>query len=339
MAKLRPRARIIRTIGDQLISGPEAALIELVKNAYDADSPSVLIRMAPALPKNEGGTISVIDLGHGMSSHHILNNWLEPATDEKAKRRISPGGRVMLGAKGIGRFAASRLGRHTKLETVYEHNGAKQLTTVTVDWEWFDSAKYLDQVDIPVYEQKLSTNSSRHSGVELTIWQLRDEWTKRRLEILIRELRRLASPAETLQNSFRIRLDITAFTKETRGFEGQELLAELNLTRDADDEDTESDPFLVRPFGLQKAADYILKGKFDSKGHFDGSFTIYRGDKIKQYLQVSPPALVPEEAPCGAFQIQINVYDREREAIEALFGRMGIDLNRIGILKRATNSD
>jgi len=49
MAKLRPRARIIRTIGDQLISGPEAALIELVKNSYDADSPFVLIKINPSL--------------------------------------------------------------------------------------------------------------------------------------------------------------------------------------------------------------------------------------------------------------------------------------------------
>ena len=47
MAKLKPRAMITRTIGDQLISGPEAALIELVKNSYDADSPWVEIKIEP----------------------------------------------------------------------------------------------------------------------------------------------------------------------------------------------------------------------------------------------------------------------------------------------------
>lgn len=47
MAKLKPRARLIRTIGDKLISGPEAAIIELVKNSYDADSPSVSIHISP----------------------------------------------------------------------------------------------------------------------------------------------------------------------------------------------------------------------------------------------------------------------------------------------------
>jgi DNA mismatch repair ATPase MutL len=47
MAKLKPRARLIRTIGDKLISDPEAAIIELVKNSYDADSPSIEIKIPP----------------------------------------------------------------------------------------------------------------------------------------------------------------------------------------------------------------------------------------------------------------------------------------------------
>jgi hypothetical protein len=332
MPKLRPRARIIRTIGDQLISGPEAALIELVKNAYDADSPSVLIKITPALDTNDGGSILVSDEGHGMSSADILNNWFEPATDEKARRRTSPGGRVMLGAKGIGRFAASKLGRYTTLKTVCSQNAHRHLTKVEIDWEWFDSAKYLDQVEIPIQEQKLPSSSTRSTGVQLTIQQLRDEWTKRRLEILIRELRRLASPAETLQTTFRIRLDVTDFTKESRGFEGQELLSELNLSADAndsDENDAESDPFLIQPFGLQKVADYVLKGSFNTKGFFTGTFAIFKGDKVKQRLQVPPPVLSLEETSSGAFGIQINIYDRERESIEALFERMNTHFARM----------
>lgn len=45
--RFKPKARIIRTIGDQLISGPEAAVIELVKNAYDADANFVEIKFTP----------------------------------------------------------------------------------------------------------------------------------------------------------------------------------------------------------------------------------------------------------------------------------------------------
>ncbi|MFT7772465.1 ATP-binding protein [Roseateles sp.] len=96
MAKLRPRARIVRTIGDQLISGPEAALIELVKNAYDADSPSVSIRITPPGSLQEGrkpGEIRVADTGHGMSANDITAKWFEPATTDKLERGTSPSGR------------------------------------------------------------------------------------------------------------------------------------------------------------------------------------------------------------------------------------------------------
>jgi hypothetical protein len=37
-ARMRPRARIIALIGDELISDEAVAVVELVKNAYDADA-------------------------------------------------------------------------------------------------------------------------------------------------------------------------------------------------------------------------------------------------------------------------------------------------------------
>ncbi len=89
MAKLRPRARIVRTIGDQLISGPEAALIELVKNAYDADSEYVGIKITPPVKSCPVGCISITDSGHGMSYNVIVDRWFEPATDEKLLRKLA----------------------------------------------------------------------------------------------------------------------------------------------------------------------------------------------------------------------------------------------------------
>ena len=83
MAKLKPRARIIRTIGDQLISGPEAALIELVKNSYDADATWIKIKITPREPENPTGLVQIEDNGHGMTEDDITNKWFEPATDEK----------------------------------------------------------------------------------------------------------------------------------------------------------------------------------------------------------------------------------------------------------------
>jgi hypothetical protein len=65
-AQLKPRARILRTFGDELISSETVAVIELVKNSYDADATQVLVRFTGPLEVGSGA-IDVIDDGHGMS--------------------------------------------------------------------------------------------------------------------------------------------------------------------------------------------------------------------------------------------------------------------------------
>ena len=84
----RPRARILRTIGDELISSEAVAIIELVKNAYDADATKVLIRFTAPLEKGKG-KIEVIDNGHGMTLETILETWLEPATNYRKREKRS----------------------------------------------------------------------------------------------------------------------------------------------------------------------------------------------------------------------------------------------------------
>jgi hypothetical protein len=330
---LRPRARIIRTIGDQLISGPEAALIELVKNSFDADSPVVTIKIVPRSPAAPEGEILVSDEGHGMSKSEIIERWFEPATDDKLRRRTSPGGRSMLGAKGIGRFAAARLGRFTRVESTHQSGNSRSLVTVEIDWSWFTADKYLDQINVPVEETKLSPKSKATPGVDLYISDIRDSWTEKSLESLVRELKRLASPVKTREEKFAIRLDLSAFTVKTHGFDGQELLSRSNLISEDAPESEVDDPFLIRPFGLQEHADYSLQGDFDDQGNFTGTFVIQRGDAQPQALAIHAPILKPDEQTCGTFQVRINIYDRETDALQGLFARMGLDFNRIGVLR------
>lgn len=215
MAKLRPRARIVRTIGDQLISGPEAALIELVKNAYDADSSAVRIAIVPSGAPSLNGTagrIQVVDLGHGMSRDDLLDKWLEPATTDKLERRSSPGGRRMLGAKGVGRFASARLGQRLVLtSTARQTEGGKQISQVKVDWQAFERSKYLDEVEIEVTSEE--AQDDHPTGVMLDIYDLRDTWSKPQLEKLVRELRRLVSPRDATETDFKIFLDLSAFAR------------------------------------------------------------------------------------------------------------------------------
>lgn len=328
MAKLRPRARIIRTIGDQLISGPEAAVIELVKNAYDADADSVLVKFLPPGTDGPRGGIQICDNGHGMTHDDVVTRWFEPATDEKLRRRFSPSGRRLLGAKGIGRFAVSRLGLITLMRTWARVGNCVEQSVVEVDWEQFDADRFLDSIEIPTAHTRL-TQASVRPGTEITITRLRDTWSKGRLERLIRELRRVASPSLT-DSHFQIRLDLSELTKGNSGFDGEQLLAELNIDPSSTDS-APADPTLIVPFQINDHADYTLKGSFDSDGSFLGTFTNHRGDGTPQPLQLAARPIQDGEEPCGPITLHLNIYDREAEAVEALFRRMGLNFEEIGI--------
>src|ERR1022692_2058591 len=96
-SKLRPRARLISLIGEDLISDEPVAVVELVKNAYDADANTVTVRFEGTEPDEY---LVVEDDGHGMDLKTVLGTWFEPGTDRKKRSDHSPKGRIYQGAKG-----------------------------------------------------------------------------------------------------------------------------------------------------------------------------------------------------------------------------------------------
>lgn len=332
MAKLKPRARLIRTIGDKLISGPEAAIIELVKNAYDADSPSVEITIRPP-SLTDSGVITVKDFGHGMTYNKILSDWLEPATDTKTKNSLSKSGnRIVLGAKGVGRFASARLGREITLTSVAKLDEAYQKSSLKLDWSIFESNTYLDDIDIDIDKKELK--SAINTGVTIQITELSTIWDKKKVQKLIRELRRLATPQTDQSTRFDIHLDLQHFTEnnpEPYNFNGQQLLIESNSTGDVVEESQINKQTLITPYRISKESDYHLVGKFDLDGNFTGTFTIVRGDNQPIQLNSSAPPLEIGELSCGPVRVDLKLYDLEKESIEKLFERMGLNFSEFGL--------
>ncbi|MEN1543691.1 ATP-binding protein, partial [Pseudomonas aeruginosa] len=118
----------------------------LVKNAYDADASEVLVKFVGPLKQGEG-SIHVIDNGKGMDRSTVERAWMEPATPSKVKNKVSESGRRVLGEKGIGRFAASRLA--DELELVSRRRGGAEEVRAVFDWTQFDDEeKYLDEVRV-----------------------------------------------------------------------------------------------------------------------------------------------------------------------------------------------
>lgn len=87
--KIRPAGRHVLTIGRDLIQDPYAAIVELVKNAYDADSPDVHIEFKTS-PDRQQYKVVVQDHGHGMAQEVVTGQWLVPSTDKKLHSITSP---------------------------------------------------------------------------------------------------------------------------------------------------------------------------------------------------------------------------------------------------------
>lgn len=122
--QIKPYARLITMLGDQLIKNELIALIELIKNSYDADASWVkvsFIDFHSDYSLKDTSKIIIEDDGWGMNEDILRRHWLNPATPQKLNQKKmndrTQKGRILQGEKGIGRFAVFKLGRKIKITT------------------------------------------------------------------------------------------------------------------------------------------------------------------------------------------------------------------------------
>lgn len=315
-ARLRPRARILRIIGDELISSERVAVTELVKNAYDADATRVLVRFVPPLEIGKG-RIEVIDNGHGMSRETLETDWMEPATFAKKRRiRSELRKRRMLGEKGVGRFAAAKLGRY--LEVVTRHIESATELRAFFDWSQFDDdSRYLDEIEVFLEESApreispdgaigalWSADEQRNPGdlthgTILRTESLRSNWAKDDLANLHLSLSRLISPffeEELLGgDEFQIRLEVPGPYDALSG--------------------------IIRPPEALRNPHYNLSGDVDEAGGY--KLTLKLREEPKP-VEVRKDRWDRSRRPrCGPFRIELRVWDRDQPSIAELAGRYG----------------
>jgi signal transduction histidine kinase len=322
-APLRPRARIMRTLGDELISSEAVAVIELVKNAYDADATRVLVRFRPPLEPGEGG-IDILDDGSGMTLDTVREAWLEPATPFRRQApRSEELGRPVLGEKGIGRFAVSRLA--DDLELVTRRPGAAFETRVLFDWRLFnDDEAYLDDIAI-TWEQSAPLDIGP-GGVAEQLWPelakppperlergtllrmnaLRTHWGTGELRKLRTALSRLVSPSLfEAQRDNRDRFTILFQTPP--GFE--------DLSG------------VVEPPEALRNPHYTLHAHVDEKGRYRAMIRLPgRNEPVERNGQASIDDRMPSSGP---FDIELRVWDRDRDSMLELASRSGSDARTV----------
>ena len=174
----KTRARLLCQLGEQLIKSESIALLELVKNAYDADASFCDVKIKN-IENEEECSIIIEDDGAGMDLATLQNVWLEIGTDNKqeSKRngRKSPKyGRTSLGEKGIGRLGVHRLGRNIELISRMEQG---KECVLKIDWDEIENSRYIEDFPIYLEERNAKTFKETH-GTKIIIKKVRKPWLR-----------------------------------------------------------------------------------------------------------------------------------------------------------------
>lgn len=132
-----------KLIGRENVSKLEGAILEIVKNAYDADAKIFCLYYS-----NVQNMIYIIDNGIGMKEDVIRNHWMTIGNSSKKYSYVTKGKRIQTGAKGIGRFALDRISDRCSMLTISEEGGIEWI----VDWDDFNQKKNISDVKAKLFD-------------------------------------------------------------------------------------------------------------------------------------------------------------------------------------------
>ncbi len=229
-------ARAGKLLGRENFSNPEGAIIELVKNSYDADAKNCFVvfnipfleqELFKGDKENSGyvtrkiylynqSEIYIIDNGEGMTKQTIENHWMQIGTGNKEENYKTKDNRIKTGAKGIGRFALDRLGFSTEMWTLSKESKNRNGLFWKMDWNQFDdSKKTISQIEADIDDIKIDfTNQVKHlflnnekfhqaykeakfnNGTLIKITNLKDDWDERNIKNVFKSLEALIPPKQ-----------------------------------------------------------------------------------------------------------------------------------------------
>ncbi len=199
--RIHPRA--FKALGADLVTNDVVAIIELVKNAYDAYATTVDVRFLAG-----DKILEIEDNGSGMSRETIEEAWCTVATPYREDNPFAklPGkrNRRASGQKGLGRLSAARLGIELEMITQSEEG---ECWTIKVNWEQLAKCESLDRCIATI--ARTPQRQFAKSGTLLRIFPLRTKWNESTWDDLRDNLGRLLPPFDVNQD-FAIRLTTPA---------------------------------------------------------------------------------------------------------------------------------
>ncbi len=312
-------------LGRELISSDTVALAELVKNSYDAGASLVLVRISGEVDADgaiipDTGSISVLDDGHGMDKERIVSTWLEPATSFRNKHNALQNGRRVLGEKGVGRFAAAKVGDILDLTSKTADGEEVRLG---LDWRAFDDdSKYLEDIELDLlvgntgvfaqdgeaertwHEQSEIRNDPRiqpalGQGTLIEMGNLHSRWNPALATGLHRALSRLVSP----------------FADERGVGDGFKIILEVP-------DDLGPHSGAVTSADLLQQSHYSLSAEVAADGLATVLLTLK--DQSERELERNlTPSGDGETLRCGPFEVFLHVWDRDADSMSSLAEHFG----------------
>ena len=246
--RLRFSTSILRLLGEELNPSPDQGILELIKNAYDADATLCEIELSGA--HIIGGSIRVEDNGIGMTIDEITNGWLIVGDSLKSKFTKSRKGRLLVGDKGLGRLAALRLGRKATLLTRPVFESQKQYR-VEIDWNLFEKAEVVEEVEINIIEEERPIGFGPGTIIEIN--ELPFTWKESGIKRLAKAVLLLTDPFDK-DSDFRAILKAEQFN---------EIIAKANNKYFSE-------------------CDFYLNASIDQDGHAHAVVKNYLGDILYQ---------------------------------------------------------
>ena len=291
----RMHPRVFDALGANLVTDDVVAVIELIKNSFDAFAQNVWVKFAE--DPSEGVFLEITDDGMGMTKETIEDVWCMVATPYKDSNPVIKKGnkvRRVVGEKGLGRLSAARLGDRLTMLTQAPHSPCWE---VNVDWSVISGGDDLSQ-SFARRREYPEKSPFAESGTRLTISGLSGEWDGGKVDDLEENLARLISPFSEMD-------DFNIFLHG--------LSNEVNETIRI-----ESPEFLAQP-------KYSIKGKADNLGNIEGTyqFSPLSRDGNARVKKVSRKwELVRDEfgddrrfrfsdkdAQCGPFSFEMRAWD------------------------------
>jgi len=193
---------LLRELGDLLVGRDSTAVLELVKNGYDADATLVRID-ARRLDDQQLAVLTVEDNGNGMTLQRFQSAFLRIAgRDKELGNRTSPRFvRAYTGQKGIGRLASQKLANHLEVDSSaneYVSSDGDLGVHAEIDWEEIDRQDRLDQLSSGLDVSGIPLRVGLPSGTTLRLSSLKRRWTRTEIAKFVNELQSAQPPAYIL---------------------------------------------------------------------------------------------------------------------------------------------